>query len=96
MYMNTSKQGSWQTVKSSKDEKKKKHDEKKKQEAVQKDRLGVAIDPTKAAFAAFDRAFAEQPKQQEEKAGYKGAFAGDLAGIILYQLERLCRFPCSP
>jgi hypothetical protein len=52
---------------------------------VKKDRLGVAIDPTAAAFAAFDRSYADKAAAakaaaaaaaQQRDANYKGAFAG--------------------
>jgi hypothetical protein len=50
---------------------------------VKKDRLGVAIDPTTAAFAAFDRSYADKAAAakaaaaaQQRDANYKGAFAG--------------------
>lgn len=52
---------------------------------VKKDRLGVAIDPTAAAFAAFDRSYANKAAAakaaaaaaaQQKDASYSGAFAG--------------------
>lgn len=69
------KPGHWQTVGGAKD-KKKRQEEKKE---VKKDRLGVAIDPASAAFAAFDKAFLDKgmaAKEQQEQQSYKGAFAG--------------------
>ncbi|KAF6264261.1 hypothetical protein COO60DRAFT_1660272 [Scenedesmus sp. NREL 46B-D3] len=72
------KPGHWQTVATK--EKKKRQEDKKE---VKKDRLGVAIDPTAAAFAAFDRNYADKAAAakaaaaaQQRDANYKGTFAG--------------------
>ncbi|WIA35372.1 hypothetical protein OEZ86_003823 [Tetradesmus obliquus] len=75
------KPGHWQTV-APKEKKQKRQEEKKD---VKKDRLGVAIDPTAAAFAAFDRSYANKAAAakaaaaaaaQQKDASYSGAFAG--------------------
>lgn len=77
MYLQAKKAGQWETVKSKADDKKKRADDKKKEKET-RDRLGVAVDPSTAAFAAFDKSFAaraDAAKQQEAKKNYKGAFA---------------------
>lgn len=59
-----SKQGNWQTVKSKTDEKRKRQEDK-QQQAVQHDRLGVAVTPDKTVFGAFDRSFADVAGKQK-------------------------------
>lgn len=75
MYLQAKKAGQWETVKNPKDDKKKRADDKKKEKET-RDRLGVAVDPSSAAFAAFDNSFtarAEAAKQEQKKLN---AFAG--------------------
>lgn len=75
MYLQAKKAGQWETVKNPKDDKKKRADDKKKEKET-RDRLGVAVDPSSTAFAAFDKSFtarAEAAKQEQKKLN---AFAG--------------------
>lgn len=75
------KAGTWQTVKSKSDDRKKRSDEKKKT-APQKDRLGVTVDPSKEVFAAIDNAWQRKSLAQkvvpasDPHGPYEGTFSG--------------------
>lgn len=71
MYLQAKKQGQWEMVKTKADDKKKR-DEKKAKAAQERDRLGVAVEQTNTALAAFDRNHAAKEAAREAA---KNAFA---------------------